>query len=844
MVDGRGRVRPHWRRVLAALADLPGQEDRLPGSGGIGEAARRLDRAVLEDGVSALLPGTAPGASAWRCDPVPLPIAAAEFATLSAGLAQRARLLEAILADLYGGQRLLAEGLIPPALIFANPVFLRACRSATRPPNLPLLQTYAADLLRGPDGAWRVLADRTSRAAGIGHAQENRRLLARILPEIFRGQAVRPLRPFFDLWQDALQRLAPPGRDNPAIALLTPGVHHPLWSEHVLLARELSCALVEPGDLTVRGGAVFLKTLKGLRPVDVLLRRMDGRSLDPLELPGADGVPGLIDAARHGLLRIVNAPGCGWAEAPALATLLPALCRRLLGEDLLLDSVESLWLSRPGALARVLADLPGWIIRPAFDGAARAEHPEGMEAPARTALAARIQARPGDYTATRNLAPSEAPCADGDALAPRPVVLRLFLMQDGRDWHAMPGGLARIPAPGALTGRLPQQGLSKDVWVVSEEGTAIQGPAAQPMPPLPIRRATGEMPSRVADNLFWLGRYLERLELAARLMRAALARMDRGPLLPREAAELALLFTCLKHAGLLLPEDAPNGAADTAMQEALWRAVKPGGTARRLLESVARLVESLRDRLTGDMYSVFTLPLRAVRVQAAAHHRGLQGLEETLGGVLRYCAGVAGVAAENMNRAGGFTFLDLGRRVERAQGIAAQLGFTLAQPPSHIEGGLRLALELCDSVITYRSRYLGVLQPAPALDLVLADPGNPRGLAFQLHAIRRLLQDVDGDAAAELLPPTLSLIAATDAMPQQVLNARDQPAAAALLAPRLAAMEAEIATLSDAITRRYFALLPALQTLDGQRLNSQSLDSESRGTPLLEPRPALAPHSA
>ncbi|EFH11220.1 hypothetical protein HMPREF0731_2559, partial [Pseudoroseomonas cervicalis ATCC 49957] len=366
MVDGRGQVRPHWRGVLAAFADLPPEH---AGSGSA-EAARRLDRAFEDEGISSLLPGAGRAARAWRCDPVPLVLPAAEFAELAEGLAQRARLLDAILADCYGPQRLLAERLLPPALVFANPAFLRPARSAAHPPLQPLLHAYAADLIRGPDGRWHLLADRTSRAAGIGHAQENRRMLGRVLPQLFRFQQVRPLRPFFDRWQDSLQRLAPSGRDNAAIALLTPGVHHPLWFEHVLLAGELSCALVEPGDLTVRGGALWLKTLKGLRPVDVLLRRVDGRSLDPLEFGGhGPGVPGMMDAMRHGALRIVNAPGCGMVEAPALAPYLPALCRRLLGEALRLPALETHWLAEPGARAALLADPAAWLLRHAYDGA-------------------------------------------------------------------------------------------------------------------------------------------------------------------------------------------------------------------------------------------------------------------------------------------------------------------------------------------------------------------------------------------------------------------------------------------------------------------------------------------
>ena len=233
-----------------------------------------------------------------------------------------------------------------------------------------MMQFYAADLVRGPDGAWRVLADRTSGAGGVGHARENRRLLAQVIPEAFRPMQVRQLRPFFDVWQDALHRLAPPGRRNPSVALLTQGTADPQWFEHMFLSRELSCALVEGGDLTVRGGAVFLKTLRGLQQVDVLLRRMDGRMLDPLELEtrSLQGVSGLLDAARHGTVRIANDAGSGALEAPAFAAFLPALCMRLLGERLAMASVPTMWLGEAQARALVQQEPDRWLIRPAVDG--------------------------------------------------------------------------------------------------------------------------------------------------------------------------------------------------------------------------------------------------------------------------------------------------------------------------------------------------------------------------------------------------------------------------------------------------------------------------------------------
>jgi uncharacterized circularly permuted ATP-grasp superfamily protein/uncharacterized alpha-E superfamily protein len=811
MVDGAGGLRPHWREVLGTFAAL-GEE--LPAR------ARRLARAAEEEGIASILPSISTAGPAWRCDPVPLPIPASEFAALSAGLDQRARLLEAVLADLYGPQHLLANGHLPPALVFANPGFLRPCC------GLPLpgvrLHFYAADLVRGPDGGWTVLNDRTAGAAGLGAALENRLLLARVLPEAFRPLQVRQLRPFMELWQDSLQRLAPPARGNPSVALLTPGVGDPHWFEHMLLSRELSCALVEPGDLTVRGGAVFLKTLKGLEPVDVLLRRLDAHLLDPLELEGsvAAGVPGLLDAARAGAVRIVNDPGSGAAEAPALATFLPALSRRLLGEDLMLPTVPTLWLGDEGARARVLGEPGRWRLLPGLDSAQAV--PDALSL---AELSARVAERPWAWVARALLPPSVAPSFDGFGLSPRPVVLRLFLVHDGTGWQTMPGGLARVLAADELpVGLLPTGGLAKDVWVLADDRGDLVGPAPQAMPPLKLRRTAGELPSRVADNLFWLGRTVERLERAARLVRAAIARLDRGGgMLPREVAELACLLQCLVQAAVI-SRDVAATASPAGLAQALLAAVRETrerGTISRLFAEAARLTESARDRLTGDMYTTFTTTLRSAREETAAAGRSLDALGHALAAVQRYSAAVAGMAAENMVRGGGWLFLELGRRIERAQAVVAEAGCALDTSPPRIEIGLRLLLELCDSSITYRSRYLTVIQAAPVLDLVLADVGNPRGLAFQLAAMHTLLDELHGEGtngtaakAGERLAATpAGLLAEAEALVEDVLAAPDQAVAAARLQRRLRDLGAGLAGLSDRVTRRYFALLPAAQSL-------------------------------
>lgn len=819
MVDGAGGIRPHWGGLLGALAAL--------GRGEIAERAALLDRHFEEEGATSLLPGGT-DAPAWRCDPVPLILAAAEFDRLAAGLAQRATLLEAVLRDVYGPQALLAEGLLPPALVFANPAFLRSCRAPDGMRAGPLLHLYAADLLRAPDGQWRVLRDRTAGPTGLAHVLENRRALARHVPELIRAREMRRHGPFFDLWQDSLQRLAQAtaaGR-NPGVAMLTAGHSSPHWYEHVILSRRLSCALVEAGDLTVRDGALWLKTLRGLQPVDVLLRRMDGRQMDPLESDQSPwhGVAGLLDAVRGGTVRIANDPGTGFAEAPALAAVLPALAERLLGEPLALPGARTLWLGDPAHREAVVADLGPWMIRHAVDGTVRSVTAAALPEAARAELARRILAAPEEYVACERLAASVAPCAGPEGLEPRPILLRLFLLHDGQGWRALQGGLARaFAAPDAGTGARPETQLAKDVWVPAEDALEIQGPRQLAIRSLPIRRATGDIPSRVADNFFWLGRYLERLESGARLLRASATRLATSNPGPRELAELRSLAACLTRAELLDGETAQE-IGTSLVTRALLRAVRERGRMQGLLNQVSRLADLLRDRLTGEMHLALNRGLRQLAEEFNAvpagreEGRGLEALGHASAGVLAFAATVAGLAAENMVRGGGRLFLDLGRRVERAQAIAAELNRALDQSgaagqPARLEPGLNLILELRDSVITYRGRYLTVLQAAPVLDLVLADEGNPRGLAFQLVTTRDMLMDLEGQAGAPLAQMAESLLEEARAMVDEVAQAPSQAEAAVGLRPRLTAMEGAVAALSDRITRRWFALLPAAHSL-------------------------------
>jgi uncharacterized circularly permuted ATP-grasp superfamily protein/uncharacterized alpha-E superfamily protein len=811
MVDGAHGVRPHWRGVFGTMFSL--------GHDVLTERARLLERAFVDEGITAMLPGEQP--VNWRCDPIPLILSAEEFASLETGLAQRARLIDGILEDVYGPGRLVASGAIPPDLIYGNPAFLRPCTiQGTDAAPVRHLHVYAADLMRGADGVWRVVADRADQARGLAYALENRRNLARIVPEIFQNQQIEPLRPFTESMGEALRALAPGGEGG--VALLSGGHADPLWFEHVLLARELSIGLVEPGDLTIRGGIVYLKTLRGLERISVLFRRQVGARMDPLELAHGAGPPGLLDAMRSGLVRVVNDPGSALAESPGLAAFLPAISRRILGEDLITPSQATLWLGDGANLRTVLRDLDGWVIRHAMDGGSVPVVPMHMPADKRADLAARVAANPAGYAALVAPTPSVAPCATPTGLEPRPVVLRMFLAHDGTTWRAMPGGLARaLTDEDAIAGRLPRDAVSKDVWVLPDESAATRFVTVLDVRPLEIRRTAGDLPSRVADNFYWLGRYLERMEEAARLRRALIRRVSRPSASPHERADIEMLSACLKKAAMLRQEDTFEHGT-VSRNSAVLGAFRSDGPMRRLLGRVANMSAQLRDRLTGEVHTILTRSLHSLseamnKLPADTDPRAVERASALTTDILEFSAAIAGLAAENMVRGGGRLFFDFGRRVERAHAILQQLEVLLEQPPGAVqsglvESGLQLALELRDSVITYRTRYLAVMQAAPALDLILADEGNPRGLAFQLLAMRDLLRQITEEGDSLLTAVDRALRDAREIV-AEVLRAPNQMQVAARLMDKLVAIEASIEAVADRVSRRYFTLLPIARNL-------------------------------
>ncbi len=811
LVTGQGTIRYHWQALLSVVRSLPGT--------GFAGRVERARLQLVEGGATGVAtPDGAPPVEAWTLEGLPLVVSPSDWRLLEDGLTQRARVLDAVLADIYGPQRLLAERVLPPALLHANPQFLRPCHSPDSPSPARHLVTYAADVIHMPDGSWAVLADHTQAPAGAGYALHIRRTLARALPEAFRAVAVRDIGPFYEQWQETLAELATGGRGNPLIALLTPGPYAQTYVEQVFLARALGMTLVEGADLTARADGVALKTLEGLKHVDVLLRRLDSAYCDPLELRADStlGVTGLLGAARSGKVTVANALGSGVVEAPALAPFLPGLARHLLGEDLRLPALDVWWLGEKPALDHALAHFDSLVFRPAFEAAPSARPSPSVPDADRRALYDHVRAQPSAWLAQRRVVPSVAPSWTGEGLRPDPLILRLFVVARDGDYTLMPGGFARTPAsdPLALPGRL--DGQLRDIWVLAEDDADVVIPSSARFQRLAVQRGV-DLQSRIADNLFWLGRYTERLDNTARLTRAALSRVALGPMGPRDQTELRQLTRALSDMGLIGAQEALAPPDSMLLTQTLTRFTADGRPIAETLRAIKRLAASTRDRLSADMIAALDTLLGAMNRRLAAARGDVDRQLAALDDLIRFVATFAGLSQENVTRGAGWRFLDIGRRLERSHFTCRGALSPFSHTPLVWESAMRLALELCDSTITYRTRYLGALEPAPALDLVLLDDSNPRAVAFQLQAIHHHLAELGRttgstvDFAAE--PHVGELRDAAMMFASDERAWRHEGLALAQLRHALDRLEQALGQLSDDLTRNYFSLVPASRML-------------------------------
>src|SRR5580658_7665352 len=587
--------RPHWARMMKSFRAIGPEE--------LGRRWERAERRIRENGITYNIYSDPLGVNRpWKIDIVPFLIPAEEWRFIEAGIIQRAQLLSRLLEDLYGLQDLVTNGHFPAALLFANPAFLRPL-VGVRVPLHSYLHMLAVDLARSPDGQWWVLSDRTQAPSGSGYALENRTIVSDVLPDIFRKSNVLRLAPFFRAQRDALSALSK--RNNPRIVLLTPGPHNETYFEHSYIARYLGFTLVAGADLTVRDRSVYLKTVDGLERVDVILRRVDDSFCDPLELRSDSllGVPGLVDAIVAGNVIVANALGSGLIETSAIMSFLPGLSRHLFGEKLKLPSVATWWCGQPSALNWVLNHLDSVVVKPAFPS--RGAEPvfgSELDSAERGRFAEKLRTHPHEYVAQEQVALSNAPVWDNGRLHSRSVVLRAYVLNTGNGWTAIPGGLVRVAETEGSVVSMQRGGHSKDAWVLWDGPVDTFSLLHPRNKPVVLRRELPGVPSSLADNLFWLGRYVERAENTARIVRCLASRVRRAS--EAELACLIRLHGCLDSRQSKLPKAKSRQPTSLELEQELISIAtdrKRGEGLASTLAEVSRVGGTVRERLSVDM---------------------------------------------------------------------------------------------------------------------------------------------------------------------------------------------------------------------------------------------------
>ena len=756
--DADGNLRPHWLQLSDDLDSM--------GPAGVERRSKQVKRMVHQNGIAYSAYGDpADRGNHLQLDMLPQLIPEAEWFTIEAALKQRAELFNLMLADLYGPRTLLTSGVLPPDLLFNHPHYQLPYH------QLPTsggkhLHFYAAELIRSSSGEWWVAADRTDSPAGGGFALENRILLSRAFPNEFRKHNVVRLAQYFISLREHLANCAKTNTDNPHIVVLSEGGGSRNYFEDSYLARYLGFPLVETNDLVVRSGRVMLKTLPGLAPIDVIMRRQQGNSIDPLELGGdAPGVAGILQVIRDENVAVVNSPGSGLVESPVFMAFLPRVCQALMKTDLLMPGVATWWCGEPESLQLIIDRIDEVNLKPAFRERSlpgkvpqnrsrifkdvKSVDPESLSREERIAMVLR---NPDCWVGQEKVARSTAPVWNGGDFETGFVTMRTFLTASGNDWQSLPGGLVRVSETPNRTSKDPFEGMgAKDAWVLAEKPVETVSLLKKSSELLKPTRNNGLLPSRVADNLCWLGRYLERTDFSVRLLRAVLKRMT-SENDPQEAVELPVLFRALALSGLI---DSGYAITDFATKLPPLKDCLPAmvldkaepNSVRTMVDQVASVAARVRDRLSSDSWQIVQEMVSCIQ-SSEPEHCDLVDLLHMTDTLVANLAAFSGLVSEAMTRSHAFRFLSIGRRLEHALQIAAFIKHTFAEQAAVPDQLLEAALDISDCGMTYRARYYANLQLPLVLDLLLIDEMNPRSLAYQLLKLKSNVESLPGNAEA------------------------------------------------------------------------------------------------
>lgn len=721
VVGPDGTLRAGWKLLAETAVQLTDADLR--------RVSGDIERFLANDGVTYTPPEEEPGP--WRLDPIPLIIDAAEWAQLEIGLAQRTELLNAILVDLYGPQRLLSSGVLPPSIVFGHEGFLRVAARASTADTQPLLLA-AADLGRNAAGEWQVLADRAQAPSGIGFAMENRRVISRVMPEMYRQAGLHRMAPFFQALRSTLIDSAPDSSANPRVVVLSPGTHSETAYDQAFVASSLGFPLVEGSDLVMRDGAVWMRVFGRLERVDVILRRVDAAWSDALELRKNSqlGVAGLSEAVRRGNVRVVNGLGSGVLENPALLPFLSAMCEMLLDEPLRLPSVQTYWAGDARSQAYVLDNLDDLVVR-------RIDHPVDLADLPNDELRAAIVAEPHRYVGQEPLALSQSPTVDPRGVRPQVLTLRTFTLRYGSTYRPLIGGLANVFEAGRPTS-------SKDVWVLKDKPEDPDQGLTDVLP-LTNVRAPAAMVPRVLEDMFWFGRYAERAEDMLRLVLTAHASAEDFRSRPHTAggASLAVLMGAI---GRLSGAPFAPDQLDEDFRSLLLDAHRPGSVAQSI-SALRDAAQSVRDQLSPDTWQAFSSTDRASAALKSFHYS--HQVAESAGRMLTGILSLQGVTA-NMIRDPGWRMIGTGRAVERGLQLCHLLrSTTTIRRGIDVDRDLHTAvLSAAESAVTHRMRYRGYVRLAGVLELLLTDPDNPRSLAFGIAELREHLAAMPGSTGS------------------------------------------------------------------------------------------------
>ncbi len=765
LVDGAGNVRPVWQPFIEYLAKMTPEE-----------LARRVDQGdqyLRDAGVFFRQYGEESTERAWPLSHLPVLIHENEWKTISEGLLQRAELLELIAADLYGDQRLVSEGHLPASLVGMSPEWLRPL-VGVRPRSGQFLQFIAFEIGRGPDGQWWVLGDRVQAPSGAGFALENRVATTRVFADYYAENNVQRLAGFFRAFRDTMNDLR--GDTESRVGILTPGLLNDTYFEHAYIARYLGFMLLEGEDLTVQNGQLMVRTIAGLEPVSVLWRRIDASYSDPLELNEQSrlGVPGMVDAIRRGHLAMVNALGSGILEMRALLAFMPKLARGLLDEPLKLPNIATWWCGQESERAHVRAHADRMMIgealstRMLFDS----EDKTSLGASLKGGVSDMLDARGPMLVGQEAVTLSTAPVLSDGLLAPRPMSLRVFLARTPRGWRVMPGGYARIGRTQDATAIAMQRGGSvADVWVVSDK--PVRNETMLPSTAAPYRRLRqSALPSRAADNLFWMGRYVERAEGLIRLLRAWHVRLAESG-----HPDTALLKYATEYPGFFGADPARKVTRDL----------------RAAIAAATSSASHVRDRFSIDGWTALNELSESARLELSTIAPGY-ATARALGLLLRQITGFSGLVHDNMYRSEGWRFLSLGRSLERAGMLSGMLAWFADDAAP--EGAFDFAVEVGDSVLTHRRLFAVASSRATVVDLLGCDGENPRSIHYQLAELREHVVVLPGareqGQMSQLSRSITKLHADVAVMTPESLDT-----------DALLAIRAELSVVSDLLTKAY-----------------------------------------